>query len=90
MSWISVSKTGLQDVYENLKTLTDPSSGRRIFKALNTGFINVLKPKLDTRFKRIKYSLQHVFIAVLKTRPVSKTGPQGVYEDLKTLTDPSF
>ena len=36
-------------------------------RGLKTSFLNVLQPKLDAPFKMVKYCLQHVFIAVLKT-----------------------
>ena len=35
--------------------------------SLKTSFLNVLQPKLDALFKTVRYCLQHVFIAVLKT-----------------------
>ena len=44
-SWWPGFKTGLQDVYEDLKTFTDPSFWRRVFKDLKTSFLNVLKPQ---------------------------------------------
>ena len=42
-SWRPVSKTGFQDVYEDLKSLTDRSLWRRIFKAL----LCDLQPKIN-------------------------------------------
>ena len=67
MSLKHILKTSLEDVYEDLKTLTDLSFRRRIFKALKTSFLDVLKLKLDALFKTLKLCLQHVFIAVSKT-----------------------
>ena len=35
----NVSQTGIEDqIYEDLKTLTDPSFWRRVFKAIKTSF----------------------------------------------------
>ena len=59
--------TGFQDVYEDLKMLTDSSFWRRIFKAPKNSFLDVLKPKLDALFEVVKYCLQYVFTVVLKT-----------------------
>ena len=71
MSLKNTLKTSLEDVYEDLKTLTvtvtDPSFWRRIFEALKTSFLDLLKLKLDSLFKTVRYCLQHVFIAVLNT-----------------------
>ena len=46
----SAFKTGLQDGYEDLKTLTNPSFWRRISKALATSILDVLQPKFNTPF----------------------------------------
>ena len=66
-SWRPVLKTGLQDVYEDLKTLTNPSFWRRIFKVPKTSILVVFKLKLVSLFKTVKYRLQHVIIAFLET-----------------------
>ena len=83
-----ILKSSFEDVYQDLKTVTDPSFWRRIFKALDTSFLDVLKPKLDALFKMAKLCLQHVFIAVLKTS-LEDWSLRRVWS-LKTLTDPSF
>ena len=44
-------KTGLQDGYEDLKTLTDLSFWRRIFKAIKTSNLDVLQPKFNAPVK---------------------------------------
>ena len=67
MSLKAILKISLEDVYDDLKRLTDPSFWRRIFKALKTSFLDVLKPKLDAFFKSFALCLQHIFIAVVKT-----------------------
>ena len=67
MSLKDILKTSPEDVYEDLKTLTDPSFWRRIFKANKASFLDVLNPKLDALFKTVKYCWQHVFIAIFKT-----------------------
>ena len=49
--WRPVFKTGLQDGYEDLKKLTDPSCWRRIFKVPKTSILDVLQPKFNAPFK---------------------------------------
>ena len=71
-SWKPVFKTGLQDVYEDLKTLTDPSFWRRIFKVLKTSVQDVLHPKFNALSRQafkssstlLQYGLQNVVIMV--------------------------
>ena len=45
-----VFKTGLQDGYEDLKTLSDPSFWRCIFKVFKTIIPDVLQPKFNAPF----------------------------------------
>ena len=102
-SWWPVFKTGLQDVYEDLKTLTDPSFWRRILKVPKTSILDVLQPKFNAPFKT---SIQVVLNTTTKRwydcwkiacntssqislKDILKTSREDVYEDLKTLTDPS-
>ena len=49
--WRPVLKTGLQDGYEDLITLTDPLFWRRIFKVLKTSILDVLQPRFNDHFK---------------------------------------
>ena len=49
--WRPVWKTGLQDVYEDLKTLTDTSFWIRNFKVLKTSILDVWQPKFNAPFK---------------------------------------
>ena len=43
-----VLKTGLQEVYEILRTLTESSFWRRIFKVVKTRILDVLRPKFNS------------------------------------------
>ena len=51
MPWRPVFKNGLQDGCEDLKTLTDTSFWKRIFKVLKTSNLNVLQPKFNAPSK---------------------------------------
>ena len=46
-----VFKTGVQDVYTDLKTLTDPSFWRRMFKVLKISILDALQPKFNAPFQ---------------------------------------
>ena len=46
-----VFKTRHQDAHADLKTLTDSSFCRRIFKVLKTSILDVLQPKFNAPFK---------------------------------------